>query len=54
MCLSPFHFPFSFLVPAILVPWESIMAAREFHFQDGTSNKFWTIELGANCFLSGS
>jgi predicted DNA-binding WGR domain protein len=26
------------------------MARREFHFQDGTSNKFWTIELGAKSF----
>ena len=26
------------------------MAAREFHFQDGTANKFWTIELGANSY----
>jgi predicted DNA-binding WGR domain protein len=26
------------------------MAAREFHFQDGTSNRFWTIELGAKSF----
>jgi predicted DNA-binding WGR domain protein len=26
------------------------MAAREFHFQDGSSNKFWTIELGANSY----
>jgi predicted DNA-binding WGR domain protein len=26
------------------------MAAREFHFQDGSSNKFWKIELGANSY----
>jgi predicted DNA-binding WGR domain protein len=26
------------------------MAAREFHFQEGTANKFWTIELGAKSY----
>ncbi len=26
------------------------MAAREFHFQEGSSNKFWTIELGTNSY----
>jgi predicted DNA-binding WGR domain protein len=26
------------------------MAAREFHFQEGSSNKFWTIELGARSY----
>jgi predicted DNA-binding WGR domain protein len=26
------------------------MARREFHFQDGSSNKFWTIELASNSF----
>src|SRR5262245_53628472 len=33
-----------------LDPWKSIMAVREVHFQDGASNKFWTIELGANSY----
>src|SRR5581483_500363 len=36
--------------PRFLSPRESFMAGREFHFQDGTSNKFWTIELGGNSF----
>jgi len=26
------------------------MARREFHFQDGTANKFWTIELAAKSY----
>src|SRR5262249_45240247 len=26
------------------------MAAREFHFQEGNANKFWTIELGAKSY----
>src|SRR5262245_17673244 len=37
-------------MPAVLVLWESIMAAREFHFQEGTANKFWTIELGTTSY----